>query len=274
MSSIVTLILSMLLTVCGCGAQDPATPPPPTPEPIQTGWITAQVLEGEDGPIHYSYYLPENYDPDKEYPLMAAMPGYGDMWFGEDTEGNNLRWNGATVWTELDEDIIVVSAQLTDWHAKSARQAVELTEYMIENFAVDESRVYAAGYSAGGETMSQAVALRPDLYAAYIHGASQWDGEYEPLAKEGVAVYIFMGENDEYYDSQKARTAYENLRAAYEQAGYSETEINALLRLEIPDDAYFNAMGIYNYHGGGSVLFGREDIQDWILKQPKTEKEN
>lgn len=240
-------------------------------ETIQTGWTTAQVLEGADGPIHYSYYLPEGYDPAASYPMMVAMPGYGEMWFGEDTEGANLRWNGATVWTGLDEDMIVVSAQLTDWNAKSARQSVELTEHMIGSFAVDRDRVYAAGYSAGGETMSQAVSLRPDLYAAYLHGASQWDGEYEPLAEEGVAVYIFMGEGDEYYGSEKARAAYDSLRAAYEKAGYSEAEMDALLRLEIPDDAYFNAMGIHNYHGGASVLFDREDIQEWALRQQKTE---
>lgn len=269
MSSIVSLILSILLTVCGCTSQSSAAPSQPAPEPVQTGWITAQVLDGVDGPIHYSYFLPESYNTEKSYPMVVAMPGYGEMWFGEDSEGNNLRWNGATVWTGLDEEMIIVSAQLTDWREKSARQSVELTEYMIENFSVDRSRVYAAGYSAGGETMSRAVSLRPDLYAAYIHGASQWDGEYEPLAEEGVAVYIFMGENDEYYGSQKAQMAYDNLRAAYEKAGYSETEIDALLRLEIPDNAYFNAMGIYSYHGGGIVLFDREDIQNWTLEQQK-----
>lgn len=85
---------------------------------------------------------------------------------------------------------------------------MELTEYFIQNFSVDQSRVYAAGYSAGGETMSQAVAMRPDLYAAYLHGASQWDGNYASIAKSGVAVYIFMAENDEYYGSQEARDAY------------------------------------------------------------------
>lgn len=50
--------------------------------------------------------------------------------------------------------MIVVPAQLTDWHDTSARQAIELTEYFLANFSVDVSRVYAAGYSAGGETMS------------------------------------------------------------------------------------------------------------------------
>lgn len=97
----------------------------------------------------------------------------------------------------------MVSAQLTDWGETSARQAIELTEYFLANFSVDESRVYAAGYSAGGETMSRAVSMRPDLYAAYLHGASQWDGQYAPVAENGVAVYIFMAEGDEYYGSQR-----------------------------------------------------------------------
>lgn len=77
---------------------------------------------------------------------------------------------------------------------------------MIEHFAVDTSRVYAAEYSAGGETMSQAVSLRPDLYAAYIHGTFQWDGSYKSVAENRVGVYAFMAENYEYYGSQKART--------------------------------------------------------------------
>ena len=125
--------------------------------------------------------------------------------------------------------MIVVSAQLTDWHETSARQAVELTEYFIQNFSVDKSRVYAAVYSAGGETMSKAVAMRPDLYAAYLHGASQWDGTYEPIAENGVAVYIFMAENDEYYGSGKAREAYDGLWEAYETAGWSAEQIDEIL---------------------------------------------
>ena len=190
----------------------------------KTGIIAKQILSGNEGEIHYSYYLPENYNENKTYPLMMVMPGYDMMWFGEESSGSNLDWRGFRVWTELPEDMIVVSAQLTDWHEKSARQAVELTEYFIQNFSVDQSRVYAAGYSAGGETMSQAVAMRPDLYAAYLHGASQWDGNYESIAKSGVAVYIFMAENDEYYGSQKARDAYDGLRDAYQSEGWSDEQ--------------------------------------------------
>ena len=128
---------------------------------IKTGITAEQIYNGESGVIHYSYYLLESYDVKKEYPMMVVMPGYDMMWFGESSSGSNLNWNGFLSWTELDTEIIVVSAQLTDRHETSARQAVELTEYFIDNFAVDKNRIYAAGYSAGGETMSQAVSMLP-----------------------------------------------------------------------------------------------------------------
>ena len=240
-----------------------------TADDRKTGIIAKQILSGNEGEIHYSYYLPENYNENKTYPLMMVMPGYDMMWFGEESSGSNLDWRGFRVWTELPEDMIVVSAQLTDWHEKSARQAVELTEYFIQNFSVDQSRVYAAGYSAGGETMSQAVAMRPDLYAAYLHGASQWDGNYESIAKSGVAVYIFMAENDEYYGSQKARDAYDGLRDAYQSEGWSDEQIDEVLQMEIPDNEYFNSRGIYNYHGGANVLFEDETILEWIIAHKK-----
>ena len=49
---------------------------------------------------------------------------------------------------------------------RSAKQAIALTEYFIENFNVDANRICAADYSAGGETMSRAVSMRPDLQHA------------------------------------------------------------------------------------------------------------
>ena len=231
--------------------------------------VAEQILTGADGDIHYSYYLPENFDESRTYPMMVVMPGYDMMWFGEDSSGSNLDWDGFLAWTKLDEDMFVVSAQLTDWGEKSARQAIELTEYFLDNFPVDARRVYAAGYSAGGETMSQAVSMRPDLYAAYLHGASQWDGAYASVAENGVAVYIFMAENDEYYGSAKARDAYNGLYKAYLDTGLTESQIEDLLCLEIPDNEYFNSRGIYNYHGGANILFQDESILNWIIEKRK-----
>lgn len=242
---------------------------------MKTGVIAEQILEGETGTIHYSYYLPEDYDSQKKYPLMMVMPGYDMMWFGEESSGSNLDWAGFLCWTRLPEEMIVVSGQLMDWHETSARQAVELTDYFLTNFSVDASRVYAAGYSAGGETMSQAVSMRPDLYAAYLHGASQWDGDYAPIAENGTAVYIFMAEHDEYYGSQRAWSAYNNLHDAYEEAGWNEEQISDVLQIQMPNDEWFAQRGITsNYHGGGNVVFGEEDVLNWVLSHTKEENES
>ena len=250
--------------------RDSILPSGAEPPDIETGLIPEQVLEGETGTIHYSYYLPENYDPQKNYPLMMVMPGYDMMWFGEESSGSNLSWDGFLCWTKLPEEMIVVSAQLTDWHETSARQAMELTEYFIDHFSVDQARVYAAGYSAGGETMSQAVSMRPDLYAAYLHGASQWDGDYAPIAENGVAVYIFMAEHDEYYGSERAWDAYNSLRDAYIEAGWSEEQISEVLQIQTPDDEWFAQRGITgNYHGGGNAVFGEKDVLNWVLSHSK-----
>ncbi len=92
----VAALLVMLLCLAGCrtaeqaapsqlesavssAVETPAPSPAPAPEPagqaeksqestLQTGMIPEQVLEGETGEIHYSYYLPEGYDPNGAYP--------------------------------------------------------------------------------------------------------------------------------------------------------------------------------------------------------------
>ncbi|MCM1218118.1 MAG: prolyl oligopeptidase family serine peptidase [Lachnospiraceae bacterium] len=166
--------------------------------------------------------------------------------------------------------MIVVSPQVEDWNDRSARQTIELTEYFLENYAVDESRVYGAGYSAGGETMSRVMGMRPELFAAYLHGASQWDGEYAPVAESGTAVYIFMAEHDEYYGSGKAQEAYAGLLAAYRQMGMDAEEIGERLMLWIPEDKYFNDKGITNYHGGGNMIFEEAPVRQWLLSQSRT----
>lgn len=281
--NIVLLALASVLLLSGCADTVPSTSTvAPLPQAAasnseaaadqgaQNGIVTNQILESGEGQIHYSYFLPTGYGSSQSYPMMVVMPGYDRIWHGESTAGSNLDWSGFTVWTELDEEMIVVSAQLTGWDETSARQANALTEYFIENFAVDTSRIYAAGYSAGGETMSQAVALRPDLYTAYLHGASQWDGTYAPLAENRVAVYIYMAEGDEYYGVQKAHDAYESLHDAYAAAGMSEEEIDAILKLETPSDEYFAQLGmIGNYHGAANIVFDDAEVINWIISKSK-----
>lgn len=70
-------------------------------------------MDSTEGLIHYSYYLPEDYDPTRKYPMMVVMPGYNMMWFGESSSGSNLDWTGFTSWTNLGQDMIIRINRIT-----------------------------------------------------------------------------------------------------------------------------------------------------------------
>ena len=56
-------------------------------------------------------------------------------------------------------------------------------------------------------------------------------------------------------------------RNAYQQS--SGDAIDRVLRLEIPDNAFFNEKGIYNYHGGANVVFDDPDNLNWVISHSK-----
>ena len=68
-----------------------------------------------------------------------------------------------------------------------------LAEDFLTSYNIDRSRVYAEGYSGGGEIMSRVMEKRPELFAAYLHCSSQWDGAYGPVAESRTPVYIVVG---------------------------------------------------------------------------------
>lgn len=231
------------------------------------------TIAGNDGTIHYTYYLPSDYDEAKTYPLLLTLPGWSGKFNTIESTPlteNNYAKSNADTWTSLAGGMIVVSPSLTDWGEKSARQTIELTEYFIKNFAVDTKRIYAAGFSAGGETMSRVIDQRPELFAAYLHCASQWDGGFENAARNKVPVYIAMAQNDEYYGAQTAKRAYDALKQAYENTGMSDAEIDNLLVLDLKENAYFDSR-ITSYHGGGYYIANDKNIVKWLLENAKND---
>lgn len=227
-------------------------------------------LDGENGTIHYTYYLPSDYDETKSYPMLVTLPGWSSRFSTivntPLTENEYARQN-AEAWTAKLGDMIVLSPNLTDWGDTSARQTIELTDYFINNFSVDKGRIYAAGFSAGGETLSRVIDMRPELFAAYLHSSSQWDGGYENAARYRVPVYICMAEHDEYYGPERAEAAYDGLRAAYTAAGLSDDEIDSLLVLDLKPDLYFSNDNSGSYHSGGHLFACDDSIIDWMTSR-------
>ena len=217
------------------------------------GFLLDNVLHSEtEGDIHY-----------------FTLPGYQGLYF--QGVGTNVRTEdfGFTA-REYNPNMIIVAPQLNDWQETSARQTIALAEYFMGNYNIDTSRVYASGYSGGGETMSLVMGMRPDLFTAYLQCSSQWDGDYDLVIENRTPVYFAIGESDEYYGSEPTREAYDRIYELYEQEGLSKEEIDQLLVLDIKDASYFEEQGISNQHGGGGALFSNdEEIMGWLFEQSK-----
>ena len=287
------LILTMGLSLASCGAESttqptPEMPEPPaqvqeTPEPAPVpspepelevtegtetyrGFQMDNVLHAPEGVIHYHIYVPGGYDGSEPYALFLTLPGYEGLYFqgmGQNLYSENFAFEALN----YNDHMIVVAPQLSDWGETSAEQTIALTEYLLGRYNIDQERVYAEGYSGGGETMSQVMGMRPDLFTAYLQCSSQWDGAYEPVVEARVPVYFVIGESDEYYGSGPSQEAYDSLRELYEQAGLSQAEIDQLLVLDIKDADYFRDGGAPNQHGGGNLFAQDPEIMGWLFGQ-------
>lgn len=234
------------------------------------GFTVDNVLHSqEEGDIHYNVYIPDSYDGKTPYALYFTLPGYQGLYFQGVAENIRTEDFGFTAQDYI-SDMIIVAPQLNDWEETSADQTIALVEYFIDHYNIDTSRVYASGYSGGGETMSLVMGKRPDLFTAYLQCSSQWDGDYDAAVKNRTPVYFVVGEDDEYYGSEPSREAYQKLHDLYEEEGLSDDEIEDLLVLDIKDQNYFDEGGVENQHGGGGQLFSRDkDIMGWLFSQKK-----
>ena len=231
------------------------------------GFTLDNVLHSQtEGDIHYNLYIPDSYDGEEPCAIFFTLPGYEGLYFqgvGENLYSEDFGFEAQN----YDPDMIIVAPQLSDWGETSADQTIALVEYFLENYNIDPDRVYGEGYSGGGETMSQVMGKRPDLFTAYLQCSSQWDGDYEPVVENRTPVYFVIGESDEYYGSQPTQEAYDNLYELYRQDGLSDEEISQILVLDIKDADYFESQGVTIQHGGGNLFARDQEIMNWLFSK-------
>lgn len=229
------------------------------------GFLFDNVLHSEnEEDIHFGLYIPESYEGSEPYALYVTLPGYEGLYF--QGVGVNIRAEDYGIEAQkYNEKMIIAAPQLNDWRENSARLTVALTRYLISHYNIDPEKVYLNGYSGGGETGSLVMEIAPELYTAFLHCSSQWDGDLDPLAKAGTPIYMVTGENDSYYGSSSVRETYEKLVSLYKEMGFTEEQINRLVVLDLKDQSYFDERRIRDQHGGGGFFAHEADIMGWLF---------
>lgn len=229
------------------------------------GFIFDNVFHSDsEGDIHFGLYVPKDYDGKEAYALFITLPGYEGLHF--QGVGRNIKAEDYGVEAQkYNAKMIVVAPQLSDWRMTSAKQTVALTKYFLEHYNIDQTKVYLNGYSGGGETGSLVMQIAPELYTAFLHCSSQWDGELDPLVRARTPVYLVTGRNDTYYGSSSVQKTYRELMELYKKEGLSEGEIGRLVTMDLKDQSYFDTRGIKDQHGGGGLFAHDEAIMGWLF---------
>ena len=285
----VILTAALLLVAAGCSANRKHIEKPlASVEPTQQASVDTimennqsfrldNILKTDDlGEIHYNLSVPQDYDAAHAYALHIALPGWEGLHFqgvGEDLKWEYLPHES----TGYVADMIVASLQLNDWNKNSAMQTVRLTEYLTETYSIDRDRVYITGYSAGGETLSRVLEIKPELYKAALFVSSQWDGDPSALAAARTRLYLFTSAHDSYYGSEPAKEAWQRVYDLYRAQGLTDAEISDLLVLDIREDAWFDRMMAEHagrtgaqyatdYHGAGMLVAFDESVMQWVFQ--------
>jgi len=268
------------------------------------------ILTGDNAgnPIYLMYSLPENYDEAKEYPMVFHITGGGQQYkkntrydqeiYGEDNYGVELDTDYVPyTFASYPEDTIVVSMQsigqkdLQPEGYSAAVDADQAVKYFIDNYAVDPDRVYCVSNSQGGVILSEAVALHPEYFAAYVpcntsivmgtKNVTSEDTDSPVFQRcldyvrsyigEEVAISFNAGRNDPTGSWKDDQLPYELLLKEYAAAGYSEDEIADLVQIHTYEDEDFHAVGSNYYHGATGLMCENEEVLAWIYRQTRAD---
>lgn len=216
---LVTFCIALaLLAACAPATEPPPPPQPPTntPEPavteyipthpvlsldsLQSGQTPYAFLSSSGVEVRYLLFLPDNYDPTVEWPIIIFLHGTGGIGMNINLIMNKTLPNYVE---ELpDFPFIVVSPQLPKGGWRSLIDPIdELLDHLIEVLPVDVDHLYLTGLSAGGYGTWKYALKYPDRFAAIAPIAGGASLTTDPVPEDvcklkDLPIWVFHGEAD------------------------------------------------------------------------------
>ena len=204
-----------------------------------------EYIQGTDT-LRYRLLLPENFDKSRAYPLVLFLHGAGER--GSDNEkqlihgmprfveaGNrknlpciviapqcplNQSWNSSK--TNRDVTPVVREFDYTKPITKPLQLAIDLTNSIIKEGAVDKKKVVIVGLSMGGMGTFEAVGRFPKLFVAAAPICGGGDTKFYSKKQAKVDFWIFHGDADNTVDVKFSRAMYARLQELKSDVKYTE----------------------------------------------------
>jgi predicted peptidase len=174
--------------------------------------------------LQYALLKPQKVEAGKKYPLLLSLHGAGGRG-NKNWERNcfaNKVLSGGEMRSKYPCFILAptVSKQ-GSWKSESMDDVLELVGKLLKKLPVDPDRVYVTGQSMGGYGTFEAMARKPELFAA---GAPVCGGNQASNAKKmaSIPIWVFHGEKDRVVPVARSREMVEAIKKAGGKPRYTE----------------------------------------------------
>lgn len=200
----------------------------------------------EDKILPYRVLYPANYDKSKKYPLLLFLHGAGER--GNDNEKqlthgaklflkeeNRSNFPAILVFPQCPENSFWASVKIErnsqpvkidfDYSAEAnwpLTAANELVKQLINEEAVDKSRVYISGLSMGGMGTFESVFRNPGIYAAALPICGGGDVKSYDQRITKTTFWVFHGDADAVVNVDLSRQMVNRLKSLKASVKYTE----------------------------------------------------
>ncbi len=169
--------------------------------------VVDDFLIGEYNGLKYNLYIPKDYDPEKEYPLVLFIADIGANGLADRMA--LAQGIGGTVWATEEEQAkhpcFVLVPQFPfkpimndDFTFDPMFNLIKpLLDYICESYSIDRNRIYGTGQSQGCMAVCELNVEYPDLFAGCMLVAGQWDPEALAENCTGKPLWILVSEADD-----------------------------------------------------------------------------
>ncbi len=167
----------------------------------------------------YNLYIPQNYDASQKYPLVNFMADASAT--GEDPLLSLTQGNGGVIWASPEEQakhpcfVLVPQfsvAEVNDnFETDPILDEVPAIIYALEaKYSIDINRIYTTGQSGGCMSSIALMIKYPDLFAASMLVAGQWNPEtMTSLVNDKMWILVAEGDLKAYPGMNTSLTAME-----------------------------------------------------------------
>jgi len=161
-------------------------------------------IPGTDKKLNYQLFIPQNYSSTKKYPLVLFIHDAGAC--ADEPIGPLAQGNGAVIWStkveqEKHECFIVAPCYPTtcandDFEVTpEAEYTVELVKEIMNIYPIDPERIYGTGQSMGCMMLCEINIRYPELFAACLLVAGQWNPDTMSVCKN-KNFWIIVSQGD------------------------------------------------------------------------------